>query len=76
MRALQLQLLTWGTAAAAISSAVWLSSTDQATLLCSLSYHATSPAIGLDLPLPEAPTRAGPSAGPSSNAAKAAGSTS
>jgi hypothetical protein len=70
MRALPLQLLTWGTATAAISSAVWLSSTDQGELLCSISYHATSPAIGLDLPLPDAPTRAGSPPPPSSHAAK------
>jgi hypothetical protein len=76
MRALPLQLLTWGTATAAISSAVWLSSTDQASLLCSISYRATSGAVGIDLPLPDAPTRAGPSSDPSSNAAKAQGSTS
>jgi hypothetical protein len=74
MRALPLQLLTWGTATAAISSAVWLSSTDQGELLCSLSYHATSPAIGLELPLPDAPTRAGSSSEPSSHPAR--GSTS
>lgn len=61
MRALSLQLLTWGTAAAAISSAVWLSSTDQASVFCSISYRATSEAMGMDLDLPAAPTGAGPS---------------
>jgi len=70
MRALSLQLLTWGTATAAISSAVWLSSTDPAELL---SYGASAPAIGLEL-LPEAPTRAGPSSEPSSTAVRGASS--
>ena len=76
MRALSLQLLTWGTATAAISSAVWLSTTDQGSVLCSLGYRATSQALGIDLPLPSEPTRAGPSAAPSSHASTAQGPTS
>jgi len=72
MRHLSLQLLTWGTASAAISSAVWLSSVDQASVFCSMGYRATSEALGIDMPLPAEPTRAGaPSAGPSSRAAPA-----
>jgi hypothetical protein len=71
MRAMPLQLLTWGTIAAAVSSAAWLSSTDQASIFCSVGYRATSRAIGIDdLPLPTEPTRAGPSAKPGSSAAK------
>ncbi len=68
MRAMSLQLLTWGTITAAVSSAAWLSSTDQASIFCSVSYRATSRAIGIDdLPLPTEPTRAGPSAKPGSS---------
>ena len=76
MRALSLQLLTWGTASAAISSAVWLSSTDQGSVFCSIGYRATSQALGIDVPLPTAPTRAGASAAPSSHASTAQGPTS
>ena len=68
MRAMSLQLLTWGTATAAVSSGVWLSSTNQDEIFCSVSYHATSSAVGVDLPLPIAPTRAGPAAVPGSAA--------
>jgi hypothetical protein len=70
MRAMPLQLLTWGTITAAISSAAWLSSTDQGLILCSVGYRATSRALGVDLPMPTEPTRAGPSAKPGSSAAK------
>ena len=57
MRPFALQFLTWGTAAAAVSSAVWLSSTNQRTLLCSLGSQASSYDLGLDDDLP--PTGAG-----------------
>jgi hypothetical protein len=71
MRTMPLQFLTWGTITAAIGSAVWLSSTDQAAFLCSAGYRATSRAIGIDTLLPAEPTRAGPSAKePGSSAAK------
>jgi len=59
MRTLPLQLLTWGTATAAISSAVWLSSTDQALVLCSVGYRASSETLGLEISLPATPARAG-----------------
>ena len=59
MRAMPLQLLTWGTVTAAVGSAVWLSNTDQAAMLCSVGYRATSNAMGLDDVLPSEPTRAG-----------------
>jgi hypothetical protein len=52
MRPLALQFLTWGTAAAAVSSAVWLSSTNQRMLLCSLGPNASSYDLGLDEDLP------------------------
>lgn len=68
MRTVQLQMLTWGTITAAVSSAVWLSSTDQSALLCSVGYRATSGALGIDLPLPTAPTGAGHSMPPGSSA--------
>ena len=72
MRTMPLQLLTWGTVTAAVGSAVWLSSADQAAVFCSVGYRATSQAMGIDVPLPtEEPTRAGPSAKlPGSSAAK------
>ena len=59
MRTMPLQLLTWGTITAAVGSAVWLSNTDQAALFCSVGYRATSSAMGIDIPLPAEPTRAG-----------------
>ena len=62
MRTMPLQFLTWGTITAAVGSAVWLSSTDQAAVFCSVGYRATSQAMGIDVPLPTEPTRAGPSA--------------
>lgn len=65
MRTSQLQSLTWGTVTAAIGCAVWLSSSDQAALFCSVGYRATSEAIGVEIPVE--PARAGKSA-------KAAGS--
>jgi hypothetical protein len=71
MRAMPLQLLTWGTVTAAVGSAVWLSNTDQAAMLCSVGYRATSNAMGLDDALPSEPTRAGPSSDvPGSSAAR------
>ena len=65
MRTTQLQSLTWGTVTAAIGCAVWLSSSDQAAVFCSVGYRATSQAMGFELPAE--PTRAG-------KAAKAPGS--
>jgi hypothetical protein len=67
MRAVPLQLLTWGTAAAAITSAVWLSSSPDSMLVCSTG-DAESRAYDLDVPLPAAATRAGPAAAPMSSA--------
>jgi len=68
MRAMPLQLLTWGTITTAVSSAVWLSNADQAPVLCSVGYRATSRAIGVELPTE--PTRAGHVIAPGSSAAK------
>ena len=71
MRTMPLQFLTWGTITAAVGSAVWLSNTDQAAVFCSVGYRATSSAMGIDIPLPAEPTRAGPSATmPGSGAAR------
>jgi hypothetical protein len=71
MRTVPLQLLTWGTITAAVSSAVWLSSTDQGAVFCSVGYRATSRAIGIDIPLPTEPARAGHSSTvPGSSAAR------
>jgi len=66
MRAIPLQLLTWGTAAAAITSAVWLSSTVNGTLVCSTGFDASTPVFDLDTTLPAEATRAGPVAAPMS----------
>ena len=41
MRTMPLQFLTWGTITAAVGSAVWLSSADQAAVFCSFGYRAT-----------------------------------
>ncbi len=62
MRTMPLQFLTWGTITAAVGSAAWLASADQAAVFCSFGYRATSRAMGLDIPLPTEPARAGPSA--------------
>jgi hypothetical protein len=62
MRTMPLQFLTWGTITVAVGSAVWLSSSDQAAVFCSVGYRATSEAMGIDVPLPTEPTRAGHSA--------------
>lgn len=62
MRPFALQVLTWGTAAAAVSSAVWLSSTSQRNLLCSLGPNASSYELGFDEDLPA--TGAGHEEGP------------
>lgn len=71
MRTMPLQLLTWGTITAAVGSAAWLASADQAAVFCSFGYRATSGAMGLDIPLPTEPPRAGPSAKlPGSSAAR------
>ena len=71
MRAMPLQFLTWGTITAAVGSAVWLTSTDQNAIFCSVGYRATSNALGIDIPLPTEPTRAGGSTKmPGSAAAK------
>ena len=59
MRTMPLQFLTWGTITAAVGSAVWLSSSDQAAVFCSFGYRATSQAMGLEIPLPTEPTSAG-----------------
>ena len=61
MRTMPLQFLTWGTITAAVGSAVWLSSSDQANFFCSFGYRSTSQAMGIDIPLPAEPTGAGPS---------------
>jgi hypothetical protein len=60
MRTMPLQFLTWGTITAAVGSAAWLSSIDQAPVFCSAGYRATSHAIGLEI-LGE-PARTGASA--------------
>jgi hypothetical protein len=60
MRVVPLQLLTWGTATAAVSSALLLSASNQGAVFCSTGYRATSGALGLDLPAE--PPRAGPAA--------------
>ncbi len=71
MRTMPLQFLTWGTITAAVGSAAWLTSTDQGALFCSVGYRATSGAMGIEVPMPAEPTRAGPSAKmPGSSAAK------
>ena len=71
MRTTQLQSLTWGTITAAVGCAVWLSSSDQAALFCSVGYRATSQAMGVEIPAE--PTRAGKAATlPGSSAAKQA----
>jgi hypothetical protein len=70
MRAVPLQFLTWSTITAAVGSAALLASADQAVVFCSVSYKATSRAMGIDIPLPTEPTRAGsPAAMPGSSAA-------
>ena len=69
MRTTQLQSLTWGTITAAIGCAVWLSSSDQGALFCSVGYRATSQAMGFELPVE--PTHAGKAAkSPGSSAAR------
>ena len=69
MRTMPLQFLTWGTITAAVGSAVWLSSSDQAALFCSFGYRSTSAAMGIDIPLATEPAHAGPSAKRSSSSA-------
>jgi hypothetical protein len=67
MRAMPLQLLTWGTAAAAITSAAWLTSSPDNTLVCSAGFDAALRAVDFEMPLPADPTRAGPVAAPLSS---------
>jgi hypothetical protein len=62
MHTTPLRFLTWGTITAAVSSAAWLASADQAAVFCSFGYRATSGAMGVEIPLPTEPTRAGPAA--------------
>ena len=69
MRTMPLQFLTWGTITAAVGSAVWLSSSDQAALFCSFGYRSTSAAMGIDIPLATEPAHASPSAKHSSSGA-------
>jgi hypothetical protein len=59
MRTMPLQFLTWGTITAAVGSAVWLSSSDQAAVFCSFGYRSTSQAMGIEIPLPTEPAQAG-----------------
>ena len=68
MRTMPLQFLTWGTITAAVGSAAWLSSGDQAAMFCSAGYRATSQAIGLEIP--SEPARAGSAKAAGSSAAK------
>lgn len=70
MRAMPLQLLTWGTVTAAVSSAAWLSSTDQGPVFCMVGYRSTSRMLGIDVPLPAEPARAGPSAKPGASSSQ------
>jgi hypothetical protein len=58
MRTMPSQFLTWGPITAAVVSAVWLSSSDQAAVFCSFGYRSTSQAMGMD-PLPASSARAG-----------------
>jgi hypothetical protein len=51
MRNMPSRFLTWGPITAAVVSAVWLSSSDQAAVFCSFGYRSTSQAMGLE-PLP------------------------
>ena len=61
MRTMPLQFLTWGTITAAVGSAVWLSSSDQAAVFCSFGYRSTSQAMGIEIPLPAQATQGGSS---------------
>ncbi len=70
MRAMPLQLLTWGTITAAVSSAAWLTSTNQGNVFCSVGYRATSHALGMELPMTAEPTRAGSAAASHSSSVK------
>jgi hypothetical protein len=62
MRTMPLQFLTWGTITAAIGSAAWLSSADQAAVFYSFGYPAASQDTGIDPSLPAESTHAHPSA--------------
>jgi hypothetical protein len=61
MRTMPSQFLTWGPITAAVVSAVWLSSSDQAAVFCSFGYRSTSQAMGLE-PLPASSAHAGAAA--------------
>jgi hypothetical protein len=61
MRTMPLQFLTWGTITAAVGSAMWLCSADQAAVFCSFGYRSTSQAMGIEIPLPAEATRSGTS---------------
>jgi hypothetical protein len=67
MQTLPLRALTWGTAAAAVSSAVWLSSVGPAALLCTGDLRVPSEAFEFQdlIPAGSAPA-AGPPAARSS----------
>ena len=61
MRTVPILLLTWGTAFAGVSSAVWLSSMSQPTLLCAADMQAPTGELGLEeLVLPSEAPAAGP----------------
>jgi hypothetical protein len=67
MRTMPLQMLTWGTITAAVTSAVCLASANQAAVFCSVGYKATSRALGIEIPVDTEPAHAGPSAAPDAN---------
>jgi hypothetical protein len=48
MRTMPLRVLTWGTAAAAVTSAIWLSSISQAAILCSLVLRAPADVVDFE----------------------------
>jgi hypothetical protein len=48
MRTMPLRVLTWGTAAAAVTSAIWLSSISQAAILCSLDLRAPGDVVDFE----------------------------
>jgi hypothetical protein len=62
MRTASLRLLTWATAAAAVSSAAWLSSLGPAALLCATDLRTPPDAVELGELMPE---WSAPAAGPS-----------
>jgi hypothetical protein len=67
MRTVPILLLTWGTAVAGVSSAVWLSSMSQPTLLCAADMQMPGGDLGLEeLVLPSEAPAAGPGGDPGS----------